>query len=458
MNSPRAELRQLVRLAVPIAIAQAGVALMGLVDTAVVGRLGAGPLGAVGLANGLFFGIAVIGIGVMMGFDPLISQAVGAGEYGRARDLLWQSLWLALLVSALLSVPIGIAPAILSAAGIEPTVASDARLFMFFRLPGLAPLLMFVGVRSYLQAAGKVGALVASTVLGNVCNLLGDLLLVYGGSWLPPWAGILRRVPSFGAPGAGLCTSVCTVIQLLVLLLAAQRLAMHSHVSSRRPRRRDLLKASAVGVPVGLQMGAEVGIFALVGILAGRLGRESLAAHQIAIALASFTFCAALGLGSAGSVRVGWAVGAGDRSGARRSGLVAFAVGATLMAAFGCAFWLVPGALARLLTDQPEIVAAAIPVLGVCAFFQISDGAQAVGAGVLRGAGDTRFPFLANLTGHYLVGFPVALLLGFNLGMGVTGLWWGLCAGLSSVAVALFGRFWILSSRKIARLDEMQDP
>jgi len=218
------------------------------------------------------------------------------------------------------------------------------------------------------------------------------------------------------------------------------------------------LKASAVGVPVGLQMGAEVGIFALVGILAGRLGRESLAAHQIAIALASFTFCAALGLGSAGSVRVGWAVGAGDRSGARRSGLVAFAVGATLMAAFGCAFWLVPGALARLLTDQPEIVAAAIPVLGVCAFFQISDGAQAVGAGVLRGAGDTRFPFLANLTGHYLVGFPVALLLGFNLGMGVTGLWWGLCAGLSSVAVALFGRFWILSSRKIARLDEMQDP
>ncbi|MGZ6125664.1 MAG: MATE family efflux transporter [Myxococcales bacterium] len=212
-------------------------------------------------------------------------------------------------------------------------------------------------------------------------------------------------------------------------------------------------KALGVGIPVGLQMGAEVGVFALVGVLAGRLGALSLAAHQIAISLASFTFCAAVGVGMAGTVRVGWAIGARDTPAARRSGLTAFAGGAGIMAVAALCFWLAPGALARMLTDQPEVIAAAIPLLAVCAVFQLSEGVQGVGAGVLRGAGDTRFAFLANLLGHYAIGLPVAIVLGFKLGQGVIGLWWGLCAGLTAVAAGLLTRFLRLSSREIAPLE-----
>jgi len=149
---------------------------------------------------------------------------------------------------------------------------------------------------------------------------------------------------------------------------------------------------------------------------------------------------------------VGWAVGAGDGRAARRAGLTALGAGAAIMALPAAAFLLAPQALARAMSDDPLVVAAAPPLLLVAAAFQICDGIQGVGAGVLRGAGDTRFTFAANMVGHWLVGLPVAIGLGVGLRLGVTGLWWGLCAGLSAVAVALLSRFWRISARPIPRL------
>ena len=431
------ELRKLLRLAGPIAITQAGYALMGLVDTAVVGRLGAGPLGAVGLANGLFFAVAVLGLGAMLGLDPLFAQALGARDESRARELIWQGLWLSGLVTLALALPIAALPFLLQPVGIAPDIARDARLFLWLRLPGLWPMLAFAALRSYLQAREHIRPLVVSTVVANGANFGLDLVLVFGKLGLP----------ALGAPGSGLATSLCALLQFLLVIPAA-------HPGPRRPPRTiDLRKALVVGIPVGLQMGAEVGVFALVGVLAGRLGAQSLAAHQVAISLASFTFCAAVGVGMAGTVRVGWAVGARDTPAARRAGLTAFLGGAAIMSVAALCFWLLPGTLARMLSDQPDVIAAAAPLLAVCAVFQLSDGIQGVGAGVLRGAGDTRFAFVANLIGHYAIGLPIAILLGLRLGQGVIGLWWGLCAGLTAVAVALLTRFLRLSSREIAPLE-----
>jgi MATE family multidrug resistance protein len=431
------ELRKLLRLAAPIAFTQAGYALMGLVDTAVVGRLGAAPLGAVGLANGLFFALAVVGLGVMLGLDPLFAQALGARDEQRARELIWQGLWLSGLVTLVLALPIAALPFLLEPAGIAPDMAHDARLFLWLRLPGLWPMLAFAALRSYLQAREQLRALIVATVVANAANLALDIVLVFG----------KLGMPVLGAPGSGLATSICSLLQFAILAAAVRPGAR------RPPRAADLRKALAVGIPVGLQMGAEVGVFALVGLLAGRLGARSLAAHQIAISLASFTFCAAVGVGMAGTVRVGWAVGARDTPAARRAGLTAFAGGVGIMSIAALCFWVAPGALARMLTNQRDVISAAVPLLAVCAVFQLSDGIQGVGAGVLRGAGDTRFPFVANLIGHYAIGLPVALVLGLRLGQGVIGLWWGLCAGLTAVAVALLTRFLRLSSREIAPLE-----
>lgn len=212
---------------------------------------------------------------------------------------------------------------------------------------------------------------------------------------------------------------------------------------------RDVAQALRIGMPIGLQMGAEVGVFALVALLAARVGTLQLAAHQVAVSLASFTFTVALGVAAAGSVRVGQAIGRRDQPGTRAAGHVAFLGGAIVMGTSAALFALVPRAMARLVTDQENVLETAIPLLLVVAVFQLSDGIQAVGAGVLRGAGDTKYTLYANLVGHWCVGLPIALLLGFRMHFGVVGLWWGLCAGLTVVAVILFLRFERLSRNAI---------
>ncbi|HET6924135.1 MAG TPA: MATE family efflux transporter [Anaeromyxobacteraceae bacterium] len=449
------ELSALGRLALPLALANAAQSFMGLVDTAILGRAGAAPLAGTGLGNLIFFSIAVLGIGLMMGLDPLVSQAVGAGDRARARHLLWQGVWLSCALGAALAVPMALAPLALVPLGIPPEVASQATGYLLLRLPSLPFLLFFYAARSYLQAHGAARAVLATAVIANVAHVPVDLLLVFGGGSLPAWAGPLRLVPAGGAAGSGLATSLSFALQAGLLGLSIRWTGIDRPVAGlRRPAPAEMRRAARVGLPVGLHLGAEVGVFALVGLLAGRLGREPLAAHQIAIAVASFSFNAAVGIGNAGSVRVGWAVGARDSAAARRSGLVAFGAGAGFMSLWGLAFLLFPGPLARLMTDQPEVVAAAAPLMVVAGVFQISDGIQGVGAGVLRGAGDTRFTFLANMVGHWAVGLPLALALGVGLGMGITGLWWGLCAGLTAVAAGLLARFLRLSSREIVPLAE----
>ncbi len=454
----RRELAELVSLAGPLAVAQGGQALMGVVDTAVVGRAGALPLAGVGLGLALFMALSVFGMGVMHGLDPLVSQAVGAGDTARARRLLWQGVWLAALLSAALAVPFVVAPSLLVPLGIAPEIGREAGRYLLWRLPGLPCFLAWLAARTYLQSLGITRPMVLSTIAANVVNVAADLLLVLGGSALPAWTGPLRAVPAMGAAGAALATTLCSGLQLAILARAVSAVALDGAPPPRRPDPAELARAVRVGLPVGLHMGAEVGIFALVGFLAARLGALPLAAHQLAISIASLTFTAAVGLGNAGSVRVGRAVGARDRVGARRAGLTAFGAGAAFMAASGVLLLAFPGAVARLMTDDPAVLAAAVPLLRIAAVFQISDGVQAVGAGVLRGAGETRFTFVANVAGHWALGFPAAIVLGFTLGGGVAGLWWGFVLGLSAVAAALVVRFLRISGADIVPLAERGAP
>lgn len=446
--SLRRELSLLSRLAAPIALTQAGQAMMGVVDTAVVGRAGAVELGGVGLGNGIFFTVSVLGIGAMLGMDPMISQAIGARQPERARQLLWQGVWFAILAALVLCLPLALLPGALRWVGTEPEVVPHAWIYVALRLPGLIPLLVFAGQRAYLQAIGRPGVLAWAAVIANVANLGFDLLFVFGGESLPAWTGPLRWVPAMGAGGAAIASTLCTVLQMGIAAWAISRMK-ESHASSRRPVKKDLLRAFRIGLPIGLHMTAEVGVFALAGVLASTLGTEELAAHQIALTLASLSFTAAVGIGNAGSVRVGWAIGARNAPAARRSGLVAVAAAGGVMAMAAAVFTIFPEHVAGLMTDRPRVVAAAVPLLYVAAVFQIADGIQGAGAGVLRGMADTRFTFVANLLGHYVVGLPIAMLAAFFFDVGVTGIWWGLCAGLICVAAALLTRFLKLSAKEL---------
>ena len=450
----RAELRALGRLAAPLAAAQAGQALMGVVDTAVVGRAGAVPLAAVGLGNTLFFTVAVIGIGLMMGLDPLIAQAVGAGDQARARRLLWQGGSLSVIAALALALPMALLPLSFVPFGVEPEVAGLAGTFILWRLPGLPFLFLYVGGRAYLSSAGHTRPMVMATVVANLLNLPLSVLLVFGGAVLPDWAGPLRQLPALGGGGAAVSSSLSLVVQSAILLAAIRAVpAPPVPRQARRPDRTELLRAARVGLPAGLHMVAEVAFFSLASVLAARLGAEPMAAHQLALSLATLTFTVTVGIGNAGSIRVGTFVGAGNRLGARRAGLTAFGAAGAFMACSGLAFLAVPGWLARLMTDDAAVAAAAIPLLRIAAVFQVFDGLQGAGAGVLRGAGVTRFTLVANLVGHWLLGTPALFVFAFWLELGVAGLWWGFVVGLVAVSSALLWRFLRISSREMVPLE-----
>jgi MATE family multidrug resistance protein len=404
----------------------------------------------VGLGNGLYFTVAIVGLGLMLGIDPLMSQALGAGEAGRARSMLWQGVWIACAVALPLTLVIVALTAALAPLGIAEETARETAAYVHARVPGLLPFLVMVGARSYLSAHSMTVPMVAGVVIANVVNLPVSYSLVFGDEGLVALDLPALGIPALGVAGAGWTSTMCTILQAAIVLTAVRFVDERASFS----RRLDLAlvrRAVRVGGPVAGTLLAEVGVFALTGFLAGLLGSRPLAAHNIALTLASTTFQVPLAIGAAAAVRVGHGVGRHDVTGTRRAGFVAIVSGGAFMIAAGLAFVAAPAALASIITDDLGVIGAAVPLLVVAAAFQLVDGLQAVGAGALRGAGDTRYAFAANVVGHYTIGLPIALLLAWPLGLGVPGLWWGLCAGLTSVAAALVLRFHRISHEVIER-------
>jgi MATE family multidrug resistance protein len=207
-----------------------------------------------------------------------------------------------------------------------------------------------------------------------------------------------------------------------------------------------------LGAPIGAQMLLEVGAFGTVALFMGWLGVDQVAAHQVALNLASLTFMVPLGVSSAAAVIVGHAVGRGDAAGVRRSTWAALTVGAGFMALMAFVLIGAPALLARLYTSDPAVVGLAVLLLPIAGVFQVFDGIQVVSLGVLRGLGDTRVPVIANVVGFWCLGIPVSLWLGFGMGYGAVGLWWGLVVGLVMVATFLILRVKQRESRDLARV------
>lgn len=447
----RRELKAVVRLAAPISAAHLGQMTLGFVDTAVVGRLGPSDIGAIGVGNALFFAFALFGSGLVLGIDPLIAQALGADQPARAKETVWQGVWLALVV-ALPMIVLAVGSAfLLEPFGIEPVTAAKARGYVIARGPAMVPYFVITAMTSYLQAVGRTRPLVVAVVVANLVNLPLDGLFVFGDEGLRSVGLPAVGLPQLGALGAGLASTFVTVAQLAVVAVALSS-AGHQAAVRRRLRIAAVGRALAVGSPIGLQRLAEVGVFSLAGLLMGRIGTLSVASHQVAMSFAAATFMVPLGVSAAAAVRVGRFVGARDREGAKIAGLASLVVGGGFMAAAGVLLLAVPEWLARILTDDAEVIAASVPLLRVAALFQISDGMQVVGAGALRGMGDTRAALYLNLAGHYALGMPLGIVLAFALDLGAVGLWWGLCAGLTAVAVALALRFVSMAARGVAPL------
>lgn len=439
-------------LSVPIVMSYAGNQLLGLVDTAMVGRLNAASLAAVGIGNGIYFTISVTAMGVVLGMDPLVSQALGAGESDRARRVLWQAVRLSLYASLPCMLLALLVSAFSERLGLDSETARHIFHFVLGRLFNVVPfLLSFVG-RTYLQAAGKPRAAVWATVWANVTNVVGNVLFIYGDDGLARLGLPRIGLPAMGVFGSGLASTLASAATLGVIARSVRSISGPPSPADLRHDKETIRAILRVGFPIGMHYLAEVGGFTLAGIFAGWLGPVVAAGNQVALSLASLSFTIAHGLSNATSVLVGRAVGRRDSAGARRAGFLGIVLAMVTMGCAGLLFATAPYLCARLLTNQADVLAVAVPLLRIAAVFQLADAAQAVAAGALRGAGDTRSAQKANMVGYYLVGLPLALLLGFGFQWGAPGIWWGLTAALFSISVVLTLKFHYLSKEEIHRL------
>jgi MATE family multidrug resistance protein len=424
----KSELRQQLQLAIPLAAQQLGFQLMGTVDAVLLGHHAKTSLAAAGLGNNLLFALTSIGMGIVMGLDTVVPQAVGGGRTGDARRLLDAGLRLATVVGILASLLVLAAPLVLLATDVPPEVVSETWSYVLVRSVGVVPFLLSIALRSYLAAHNVTRPLIISVIVGNIANAGISTVLVFG----------LGPIPSLGVVGAAIGTVIVNIAIATIYFAAVRALD-----DSPRPRgtRDDMREILRYGGPVGGQLFAEVSIFGVSTVLAAHLGTVSAASHSVALNLGSFTFAVAVGIGASTSVRVGHAIGAGDHALARKRGGYGMLIGLVTMGAFALGFVALPGLIAGLFTDARDVIEATVPLLYIAAVFQLSDGAQAVAAGALRGLGDTRSTLIGNIAGHYGVGLPISLGLAFGVGLGTPGLWWGLSAGLTATAIYLVIKF-----------------
>jgi len=429
-------------LAAPVVLAELGWVMMGIVDTLMVGRLGAHAIGAVGLASMLFFAVAVFAMGLLLGLDPLVAQAFGAGRLEDCHRWLVDGVWLGVFVTVPTIALLYLLRATLDVWGFPADVVTLVRPYLGILSWSLAPLLLYVAFRRYLQAMNLVRPITVALVTANIVNAFFNWVLIFGHF----------GVPAMGVPGSAVATLLARIFMAAVLLLAIVR-----HEARVTPRLRDtpmtidvsrMWRLFALGLPAAGQMVFEVGVFSAATALAGRVSAEALAAHQIALNMAAFTFMVPFGVASAAAVRVGQAIGRGDPHGAMRAGWTAIAIGVGFMATASAGFLLAPGLLMRAFTDDTAVVQLGVGLLFVAAVFQLFDGVQGVTTGALRGLADTHTAMIWNLAGHWAIGLPLGYLLCFRRGYGVVGLWWGLSTGLMICGVALI-LAWIRKGRRL---------
>jgi MATE family multidrug resistance protein len=421
----------MLKLAAPLVMAEIGWMGMGIVDTMMVGRVSATAIGAVSLGSVLFYTVAIFGSGLMLGLDTLVAHAYGARRLMECHRLLLGAVYFSLPLAPALMLLVWCWVPLLARFGIHPAVLHEAVPYLRAIVWSTFPLLLYFALRRYLQAMNRATPIMFALITANLVNVAGNWILVYGHF----------GAPAMGAEGSGWATCLSRVYMVLVLVIyvfydaSANRTGLlHVRLAPDFGRIRALVR---LGFPAATQLSLEVGVFAAATALIGTLDPLSLAAHQIALNIASFTYMVPLGISSAAAVRVGQALGRGDVHAAGRAGWTAMGLGAIFMASAGVLLISAPEHVARVFTTDRAVIRTAVSLLAVAAWFQLFDGIQTVATGALRGAGDTRTPMICHMLLYWLIGLPLGYVLCFAMGWGAVGLWTGLCIALILIGSVL---------------------
>jgi MATE family multidrug resistance protein len=418
-------------LAAPVAATQLAGMMIGFVDTAMVGRVSVEALGAVALANVWIYGTMEFAAGIVMGIAPIVAQAHGASDGERAG----RALQTGVLLAALLSIPVALlwlaTESFLVFARQDPELARIAHAYTLVQIPGIPFYLSYIALRQYLQGREYMRPALWIMIAANIVHALFNWVLIFGHFGFP----------ALGVVGAGIATTLTRAGSCLGLVALTRGFALHE--GAWVPWSRDALalgrvaRVTGLGVPIAFQISLEIWAFSGAALIAGQLGAVPLAAHTITLNMAALAFMLPLGVAQGAATRVGNLIGAREPDAAQRAAWVSIGMGAAVMSLSGMTFVLLRGVLPRIYTPDLEVIAACAAILPIAGAFQIFDGTQAVGCGVLRGMGRTRPAMVFNLVSYWALGLPIGSWLALRRGWGLAGIWWGLAFGLGLVAVSL---------------------
>jgi MATE family multidrug resistance protein len=448
----RGELRATLALAWPLILANLTQQLIQATDILLMGRLGASQLAAATLALNLTFTFNLLLFGLITASSPMMATVLGQ-RFNAVRDVrrtFRAGLWLLVIAMPPYWLLLWHVGGFMRAFGISEELASQGQTFLRAYMWSTAPWLLFQLLRNFVAALERPRIVLWLSIGGIVVNALLSWSLIFGHLGLP----------AFGLLGGGIGSTLTWMMLCGALIAVTAR--------EKRFRRFRLfgnwwrfdgqrtLAIVRLGWPIGVTMGLEMGVFALAAYFMGWIGAPAVAAHAVALQIAAITFMVPLGLGQAATVRVGLALGRGDQAGVTRAGWTSWVIGVGFMGAMALLIWAFPRQLVTLfLTDEPAnalVIGLAVSFLRVAAAFQLVDGAQVIGAGMLRGLHDTRWPLLFALVGYWLVGLGIGVWLAFGRDWRGVGIWVGLASGLAAVAVLMLAR-WVMRDRLgLARL------
>ena len=443
----RVEARALILLALPMIAGNIAWSAIAASDLLLLGRRGAESVAAGALAINLFHAFLIFGMGLVTAASPLIASERGRRRHSvrDVRRTVHQTLRAALFFVIPTWVLLWQCEAIMRALGQQPDLARGAGELMRGLQWALLPFLGFTTLRNFIAALERPVWGLFIMLAAIPINIAAGWALIFGHLGLP----------ALGLFGAGLASSLSSsflFLGLLAVILIDRRFRRYRLMgrfwSRDRERHRQVW---ALGLPIAVTLGFETTVFNASAFLMGLIGRDSLAAHAVAIQIAALVFMVPMGIGQAATVRVGIAYGRADWAGVGRAGWLALGIGTGFACCAAALLILAPRLLVSAFLDLSDpanarTAALAVSFLAVAALFQLADAAQAVGAGVLRGVQDTRVPMIFALIGYWVVGIGVGTLLAFPGGMAGVGIWLGLASGLSAAALLLVAR-WSLRDR-----------
>jgi MATE family multidrug resistance protein len=443
MKTIKKHIRETFILAYPVIIGQLGFIMMGVVDSVMVGEIGAAPLAGASLGNSFFFLIFIIGLGVAMSVTPLIAILVGAERFSECGIYFRQSLIVNMSLGLILMVIIVFCSDLFEFFNQPPEVATQASSYAKIIALSILPAMLFHTYKQFIEGFSIMIPAMVIAITANIINAFANWVFIYGN----------LGMPALGLDGAGWATFSSRVFMALIIALYVMNKEFFKkydvNFHFRNVNFKVIKKILQIGLPSGFQYFFEVGAFSFAVIMIGWLGTNPLAAHQIAINLASITFMSVLGISAAGGIRVGNEVGKKDISEVRRAGFTAIIMGASVMFICGIIFITFNKFLPTLYIDDAAVVKIASSLLIIAAIFQVSDGTQGVGIGVLRGLMDVKIPTLITFVAYWVIALPIGYVLGFIFDFGVQGVWVGLLLGLTASATMLTIRFNIKSKHLV---------